>query len=313
MVEKGRFKANDWEDYTTKKGYASKGTREIFSRGQMHDELDPKNISIRESRDSDNHPNSNAIIVGLDVTRSMWMVLDVMARKGLPTLVTNILDRKPVDDPHIMCMGIGDVRAQGLGRQGDLAPLQVTQFEADIQIAKTLEEIWLEGGGGGNMFESYALAWYFAAVHTSIDCFEKRGKKGYLFTVGDERPTPDLTKDEIFTVCGSGPERDLTSEELLKMASEKYQVFHLVVEEGTNYERDTTMEAWKTLLGQRAIPLSDHKDMAEVIVSLIQVNEGARKEEVIESWDGSTSVVVAKAIEGLSPVVVAAGDVVDLR
>lgn len=307
MTEKGRFKASEWKDYTKTRGYATKSTSEIYSRSGMHEELDPKVIKIRESRDSENHPNSTAIIVGLDVTGSMSMVLDVMARKGLPTLVTSILDRKPVDDPHIMCMGIGDVRAN------DRAPLQVTQFEADIQIAKTLEDIWLEGRGGGNMFESYALAWYFAAVHTSIDCFEKRGKKGYLFTVGDERPTPDLTKEEILAVCGSNPERDLTGEELLKMVSEKYEVFHLIVEEGSNYERDRTRKLWTELIGQKAIPLSDHKEMAEVIVSTIQVNEGASKEDVVSSWDGSTSVVVANAIAGLSSAVVASGDVVDLR
>ena len=32
---------------------------------------------------------------------------------------------------------------------------------------------------------------------TSIDCFEKRGKKGYLFTIGDEQLPPTLTKAQI--------------------------------------------------------------------------------------------------------------------
>lgn len=62
-------------------------------------------------------------------------------------------------------------------------------FEADIRIARQLEKLWLEKGGGGNCCESYTLPWYFAALHTAIDWFEKRGQKGYLFTVGDELPT----------------------------------------------------------------------------------------------------------------------------
>ena len=71
-----------------------------------------------------------------DVTGSMGMIADALARKGLGTMVEEILARKPVSDPHIMCMGIGDVLY-------DRAPLQVTQFEADIRIAEQLEKLWL--------------------------------------------------------------------------------------------------------------------------------------------------------------------------
>jgi hypothetical protein len=271
----------------------------------MHKDLDPKGVKLRESRDSKDNPNSNALIMALDVTGSMGMVLDSMARSGLPTLVTNIYDRKPVTDPHIMCMGIGDAEA------GDQAPLQITQFEADIRIAQQLEMIYLEKGGGGNHYESYALAWYFAAVHTSIDCFEKRGKKGYLFTMGDEEPTPYLRKQDIERVTGDIVQTDLQISQLLTMVSKQWEIFHLIVEEGSNGKFPKTHQGWHEILGQRVLHLSDHTKLAEVIVSAIQVAEGADYKAVADSWDGSTAIVVNKAVKDLAKTV-STGGVVSL-
>jgi hypothetical protein len=68
----------------------------------------------------------------------------------------------------------------------DRAPLQVGQFESDNRMDDDLSRILLEGGGGGQKTESYELAMYFMARHTAADCYEKRGKRGYLFIIGDE-------------------------------------------------------------------------------------------------------------------------------
>lgn len=49
------------------------------------------------------------------------------------------------------------------------------------------------------MTESYELAMYFMARHTSIDCYEKRGKRGYLFMIGDELAYPKVKRHESST------------------------------------------------------------------------------------------------------------------
>lgn len=293
----GRWSPDDWSRYTTSRSYDSKttsGASGIYAASGINKDLDPKGITVRESRDSVDNPASTAIIIGLDVTGSMGMIADVIARNGLNTLLTEIYARKPVTDPHVMIMGIGDVEC-------DRAPLQVTQFEADIRLAEQLEKIYLEHGGGGNSYESYALPWYFAAMHTSIDCFEKRSKKGYLFTIGDECPTPILSKAAIIDVLGSGPQLDLTGSELLTMASRQYKIFHIMIEEGNYMGSDTSyvVDTWTNLLGQRAIRLKDHTKLAEVIVSTIQICEGADKSKIVSSWDGSTGLVIADAINAL--------------
>lgn len=293
----GRWDPSDWTTYsTTTRSYATKTVDDIYSH-ELDPDLDPKGIKVRESRDSADNPSSTPVIVALDVTGSMSMVLDAMARKGLNTLVSEIYDRKPIADPHIMCMGIGDAEA------GDRAPLQATQFEADLRIAKQLEKLYLERGGGGNNYESYALAWYFAATRTAIDSFDKRGKKGYLFTIGDEEPTPYLRARDIERVLGDKLQADLQIGELLTMVSRQWEVFHLVVEEGSHcrYAGPTVKKAWREVLGQHVIQLADHTKMAEVIVSTMQVREGTDKDKVVASWDGKTSMVVSKAVSDITP------------
>ncbi len=289
-----RWNHNDWSDYAT--DTSRKTTDAVFASRSIAPELDPLDVGIRESRDSDENPEATAIIVGLDVTGSMGMIADALARQGLGTLVEEILARRPVPDPHILCMGIGDVLY-------DQAPLQVTQFEADIRIARQLERLWLEKGGGGNAYESYNLPWYFAATHTRTDCFEKRGRKGYLFTVGDEEPPPDLSAKAIGRVIGDRLQRNFTSPELLTMVSRMYHVFHVIVEEGSHARHDPrgVRNRWTELLGQRVIGLADHTRLAEVVVSAIEINEGRDREDVASSWSRETARVVQRAMQTLEP------------
>lgn len=299
----GRWSASDWATYSSAHVTSKRTVAEIYTSRSISNELNPKGVSMRESCDSVDNPNSTAIIVALDVTGSMNRVLEAMARTGLKTLAEEIYNRKPVSDPHIMFMGVGDVEC-------DSAPLQITQFEADIRIAEQLTKLYLENGGGGNNYESYIFPWYFAAMHTRIDCFEKRRKKGYLFTVGDEEPTPYILSRHIQEFLGYDPQAErYTAEELLTMVSRNYDVFHLMVEEGSYFRRqgDRAAASWANLLGQRALRLADHTKMGEVIVSAIQVNEGMATKDAVDSWDGSTAVTVARAVENLGNELVTAG------
>ncbi len=287
----GSWSDKSFESYAMNSSYATKSTKEIFKSSKLHQSLDPNGVKIRESRDSKDNPEATAVILGLDVTGSMGMLATVMAKEGLNALCKALYEKQPVSDPHIMCMGIGDLET-------DQAPLQASQFEADLRILEQLELLWLEGGGGGNHYESYTLPWYFAAEHTSIDCFEKRKKKGYIFTIGDENPTPVLEAHRLEKILGYKPEGNLTAKELLKKVSKTYEVFHLMVEEGSHYRRHGAQVkgAWQELLGQRAISLPDHRMMAETIVSIIQVHEGEDVATVAKAWDDKTAAIISTSI-----------------
>jgi hypothetical protein len=224
----------------------------------------------------------------------MEAVLEAMAKQGLKTLFEEIYKRKPVKDPHVLVAAIGDAFC-------DTAPLQVSQFEADLRIAEQLEKLYLERGGGGNGSEGYGLVHYFAAKHTKVDSFDKRKKKGYLFTIGDDGPTPEVTAEQLKGFIGDVEPEDYTAEQLLTMASKQWEIFHLMVAEGGTHSARVEQQ-WKKLLGERALLLTDHTKMAEVIVSTIQVLEGASAKDVVKTWNGSTAITVKDAISGLANV-----------
>lgn len=288
----GRWDANSWAGYAAR--HAGRAAHEIFNARQMNPAFDPARIVLRESCDSAENPASTAIILASDVTGSMGRIAEVMIRSGLDTTMREIYARKPVSDPHVMVMAVGDAEC-------DRAPLQATQFEADIRLAEQLAGLWIESGGGGNGGESYHLPWYFAATRTRTDCFARRGRKGYLFTIGDEPILGGITPPNLRRVFGDEVRRGLSSIELLAMAQQSYEVFHILLTNvGYATSRlDEVLATWQPLLGERVIRCDDHERIAEVIVSAIQVAEGADWTSVAQSWSGTTAATVARAVQGL--------------
>lgn len=284
----GSWTSKDWEKYSEKK-IEGRSAESIYTATYMKDAYNPKGVDVRESCDGPDHPSSNAIIIGLDVTGSMHDILESTAKK-LGVLVHEVYERKPIIDPQIMFCAIGD-------SDYDECPFQVTQFESDIRIAEQLTELYFERGGGPNHFESYPLAWYFAARHTAIDCFEKRGKKGFLFTMGDDCYPDKLTKEEIRSIFGDVVQTDISVTELLDEVNRKYEVFHLILDRRGD---SSNIKKWHELMGQRVIRVTDHTKIPEVIVSIFETMGGKDVDSVAASWDGSTAVVVLDALNGLT-------------
>lgn len=293
----GTFSASAYRSYakatTTNYDGSVKSVKEVFTQRNIHDSLDPKKIVLRESCDSEDSPESLPIIIGLDVTGSMGHIAHSMVSTQLGTLMEGILDEPSIKYPHMMFMAVGDAAC-------DRVPLQVSQFEADIRIAQQLTNIYVEGGGGGNDTESYDLPWYFAATKTKIDSFDKRGKKGYIFTIGDEMPPAGVSSSGLLHTFGSHFQHsNYTSQQLLEMAQEKYNVFHIIVEEGSFARRalNRVVPAWKQLLGKRALCLKDYTKLSDVILAAIRVNEGEFPIDVVNSiQDGKVKDVIDHAL-----------------
>lgn len=266
----GSYTPSSWKSYKSSTGVHTKSVDQVYKQRAIAQELDPKRISLRESRDSADNPLSTPIIVALDVTGSMGYLLDYMAKDGMEDLMKHIYDTKPVSNPHVMAMAIGDIEWDG-------APLQVTQFEADIRIQQQLERIYIERGGGGNNHESYTLPWYFASHYTVCDNWEKRGQKGFIFTVGDEMPNPTLPANVLGRIFDSQARTtELSAKQLLDAVREKWDVYHIIVGEGSFASSNETKVAgaWADLMGEHAIWLNNHRKMAETITALLHENAG---------------------------------------
>lgn len=263
----GSFDANSYRVYST--AASSKPREEVFTSLSIDPGMDPKKITLRESRDSADSPQSTPLIVALEVTGSMGAIAEALAKQGIGTLFTEILARKPISDPHLMSMGIGDAKH-------DQFPLQVSQFEADNRAVEQLTKLYLEGGGGGNDSESYNFPWYFAANHIVHDSWEKRRRRGYLFTVGDEEAPFDLTRDMVREFTAGTPESSQTSGEMLAQAERTFDVYHIIIAQGDYARRDVAavLRSWTPLLGQRAIVLRDYTKLAETVVGAISIAEG---------------------------------------
>ncbi|MBO0814636.1 MAG: hypothetical protein J2P30_05730 [Actinobacteria bacterium] len=232
----------------------------------VHPRLDPRGVT-RESRDSAEHPQSLAIAVLFDVTGSMRQVPRALQAK-LPQLLGLVLRHGYAGHPQIMFGAIGDATC-------DRAPLQVGQFESDNRMDDDLGRILLEGGGGGQKRESYELALYFRARRTSIDCQEKRGKRGYLFIIGDEMAYPRVKHAEVHHVIGDGLETGISLTEILGEVQRKWDTYY-ILPEGASYAGDRqVLQFWRNLLGQNVIELADLDAACETIALTVGLGEAA--------------------------------------
>jgi hypothetical protein len=263
---------------------------------KVHDKMDPKNAKVRECRDSAVHPESRAVAVLFDVTGSMQGVPRTL-QAALPKLMGLLIRKGYLEHPAILIGAVGDFNS-------DTTPLQVGQFESGIEIEEDLQKLFLEGGGGGSSEESYELAMHFMATHTAMDCWEKRGQKGYLFFIGDEKPYPKLSKDQVEKVIGDVLEADEKVAAVMERLKERWEVF-TVIPNLTNHWNDKGVhDVWHKLIGQNYLKLEDPSAICEVIAGQIGVCEGFESGEVAADMvEAGTDKRIADAVsKALAPV-----------
>ena len=261
-------------DYDTSTGRVS---GHEFTTRRLDESLDPSKFEVRECVNSEEHPNTIPVILALDVTGSMGNACKETA-EALNVIITNLYDK--FKDIEFCIMGIGDLEC-------DNAPIQMGQFESDVRIAKELDKIYMEHGGGGNRYESYTAAWYVGLKKTKLDCFDKQGRKGIIITMGDEPLNPVLHKDELNEFANVHEQDDVKTDKLYSEAHEKFDIFHIAVDDHDDmyrhYKKDIE-DSFGQLLGDR-YKVSTINQLAPTIESCIS-----------ESIQGDTSEATTRVI-----------------
>ncbi|MFH1404572.1 MAG: VWA domain-containing protein [Patescibacteria group bacterium] len=274
---------------------AALSKEEVFKQTKCHDDMNPFGLIARESRDSENHPDSVSIIMALDQTGSMGGIPDRLARETFPDFMKFV--QKVLADPQLMFMAVGDAGNH------ELAPLQVGQFESEGQLMDHwLTSMYLEGNGGGNGRESYELPLFIAARHVVMDCWEKRRRKGYMFITGDEKAYEAVSPRVIRTLVGTQIET-ITIQQLVAEVLERWHLFFLIPDPD-RYNYAGCGQFWRSLIGDCTITMGAPEDTSVVSATLVGLTEGefadldtvsAKLHEM--GYDGRDAFRVIRAVE----------------
>lgn len=243
---------------------------------KAHETLDPKKKAgtaspfagqvMREARDNADHPNSTPVSIAFDVTGSMADNPRIIQAK-LKDLLGLLLRKGYVEDPQIMSIAYGDAKT-------DNVPLQVSEYESSNLIDDHLDNVFLEGNGGGNGGESSMLAAYFLAYHTATDAWDKRKKKGYVFFIGDEI-SHEITADQVRQYIGDEePIGSLRSTDIIAELQKRYNVFFLLIDNNSAHYQGSQAFYTKLLGKKHVLVVEATEGIAETIALAIGVMEG---------------------------------------
>lgn len=246
-------------------------TAKASGRYEAHADLDPKRLNsaglnVRESRDSLEHPLSRPMVIAFDQTGSMGSVPRQMQQR-LKTVFQLTID-KGIEDVQVAVSAYGDVT------NGERVPLQISQFESDNRIDDALDNIFIEGLGGGNSGETSNLLFYYLAHHTKLDSFEKRGEKGKLYVIADEKQVPITDKHVKDFIGDAQPLGDLSFGGIAADLTKTWDVTILLI---NNYsaQRQRSLEFYSELFGpDNVIVVQDADSIPETIAALFAFDMG---------------------------------------
>ncbi|AJF62056.1 TPA: hypothetical protein HA239_05655 [Candidatus Woesearchaeota archaeon] len=219
--------------------------------------VDPKDKEIESY-------SANPILVGVDVTGSMasWPG-EIFDR--LPLFATTLAQYR--DDAEFCFAAIGDATC-------DSYPLQVNKFGKGIDLEDHIKALGAEGGGGGQIKESYELFGYYMLNNVKTP----NALSPFLFILGDEMFYPAVNPDQVEHYIGSTLQSGIDSLGLWAALSQKYNMFFLQKPYGHGGEASVDAEvrkAWEKALGkERVIQLPSMERTVDIMMGIVAKSWG---------------------------------------
>lgn len=228
-----------------------KGPRTYTRRHEPDMKLvDPKGKTIFSE-------SKNPLVVAVDVTGSMasWPG-EIFDR--LPLLYQTLSQYR--DDLEISFAAIGDATC-------DNYPLQVNEFAKGLDLEDHIKAICPEGGGGGQVSETYELFAYFMDKH----CNTPNATSPFLLIYGDEKFYNNVDPKQVEHYLGDKLEGPLKSDNVWKNILQKFNLYllHKPYGHDSSIDKEITGHWAKAIGRQRIIELPSYDRAVDVAIGLI--------------------------------------------
>jgi len=290
MSESGSYNPGPWRNHNFK---AAKKKYDVHV-GRSYEDALSKRKNIKDIIEKTLKTKSKSpLVIACDVTGSMGEWPATIFSK-LPYLE---LEGKEYlgEDLEISFAAVGDVYS-------DDYPLQVRKFESGIKLKKRLKELVIEGGGGGQMMESYDLTalYYARKVKTS------NGSKPIFIFIGDEGCYDFVDKEAAKKYTGIDLKKRLSTKAVMKELQKKYSVYLIRKPYDSKGDSMSSIDKkiykqWEEMLGEDRISiLPDPSRVVDVIFGIL-AKETERleyfKEEIEERQRDDQVDAVMKALD----------------
>ena len=270
MSESGDYSPGVWA------GHDFKSARRAYdaSAGRSYaDAVTAKKTTKDLIADNVTTDSDAPIIIVVDQTGSMGEWPKIMFSK-LPYLEHEAKEYLG-DGAEICFMAIGDAN----NPCSEKYPLQVRPFAKGLELKKRLEELVIEGQGGGSGSETYELAALFALEKVSMP----KAIKPLIIFIGDELTYDTISKDHAENIVGVKTESILTTKSVFDKLKEKMAVYFIQKSYGAGSgsgnkisERDREAHSsWAKLVGEDHIAvLPSAERVVDVIFGILAKETG---------------------------------------
>ena len=233
----------------------------LIKANDLDPSLSPKLYEINKLKSTGQTP----IVFAVDVTGSMGDWVKIIYDK-FPMFYGQMNLQCYAKDPSVSFCAIGDEECSKV-------PLQISQFSTGIAIDSVITKIFLEGGGGGNLRESYELAAYFYLNKCELVNYEYP----FFFITGDEAFFNEVSIKNAFKVLGDKIPSNINSREIFKNLKDKFNIFHLRKKFEDENKEKGMYKQWSDTIGtERVLEVNSPKACIDVILGAIAITTGAR-------------------------------------